>query len=107
MRLKIAGPLVIGLVVAGCASMSSPPPRDPAPRPPTVSEGGDGCGAGPVQDRVGRHYGESLGESIRRESGAGAFRVMRPGEAHTLEYRGDRLNVRLDEDGVITDIGCG
>lgn len=107
MRLTITGPLAIGLVLVGCASMSSPPPRDAAPRPPTVTEGGDRCGAGRVQDRVGRHYDESLGDSIRSESGAGVLRVMRPGEAHTLEYRGDRLNVRLDEDGVITAIGCG
>ncbi|MFY0991756.1 I78 family peptidase inhibitor [Halomonas sp. C05BenzN] len=82
-------------------------PREPAPEPPRVSEGGDACGARHVQDRVGRQYDETLGQSIHEESGAGAFRVLRPGEAHTLEYRADRLNVRLDEDGVITAIGCG
>jgi hypothetical protein len=41
------------------------------------------------------------------ESGAAAMRVMHPGQAYTLEYRADRLSIRLDEDGVITTIGCG
>ncbi|TFH85847.1 hypothetical protein EQG41_15595 [Billgrantia azerbaijanica] len=91
---------------------ASPPPREPAPLPPRVepgrgSSGDDPCGAGRVQDRVGRAYSEALGEALRRESGAGALRVMRPGEAHTLEYRAERLNVHLDEDEVITAIRCG
>lgn len=108
MPLKSLSTIGGALLLAGCTAMTqSNAPREPAPPPPRVTEGGDACGAGRVQDRVGRHYDESLGDSIRSESGAGVLRVMRPGEAHTLEYRGDRLNVRLDEDGVITDIGCG
>ncbi|PMR72136.1 hypothetical protein C1H69_22315 [Billgrantia endophytica] len=82
-------------------------PREPAPEPPRVSEEGDTCGASRVQDRVGRQFDEALGESMREQSGAGTIRVMRPGHAYTLEYRADRLNVRVDDNEVITDIGCG
>jgi len=35
------------------------------------------------------------------------MRVIRPGDAVTLDYRPDRLNVRLDDDDVISEIGCG
>ncbi|NIC07118.1 I78 family peptidase inhibitor [Billgrantia bachuensis] len=83
-------------------------PHDPAPKPPRVSEGGeDACGAQRVQDRVGRRYDEALGESIRRESGAATLRVIRPGHAYTMEYRGDRINVHIDDSDTVTDIGCG
>jgi hypothetical protein len=35
------------------------------------------------------------------------MRVVRPGEAVTLDYRPDRLNVRRDDDDVIAEIACG
>lgn len=81
--------------------------HDPAPKPPEVSEGEDACGARHVQDRIGRRYDEALGESIQRESGAATLRVIRPGHAYTMEFRGDRLNVHIDDSDTITDIGCG
>lgn len=81
--------------------------HDPAPKPPQVDESEDTCGAGRVQDRVGRQYDEALGESIRRDSGAADLRVIRPGHAYTMEYQSDRINVHLDESGTITEIDCG
>jgi hypothetical protein len=82
-------------------------PHDPAPKPPQVGEREDACGAGRVQDRIGRRYDETLGESIRRDSGAATLRVIRPGHAYTMEFQDDRINVHIDEGGTITDIGCG
>ncbi len=94
------------LVLAGCTGMGASPPRESAPLPPSV-EANLRCGAEHVQDRVGRQYDEALGEAIHAESGAAAMRVIRPGQAVTLDYRADRLNVRLDEEDVITEIDCG
>ncbi|MBF8222937.1 I78 family peptidase inhibitor [Halomonas sp. 328] len=81
--------------------------REPAPPPPRVTEGEDACGARHVQDRVGRHYDESLSNAIHSESGARQVRVMRPGHAYTMDYLHDRLNIRLDERERITDLFCG
>ncbi len=106
MPFKLLTPAIAGLLLVGCAGMSSPPPHESAPPPPRVEASGE-CGAARVQDRVGRDYSEALGQSIRDESGAAAMRVIRPGEAVTLDYRPDRLNVRLDDDDVISEIGCG
>lgn len=106
MPLKALFPALAGLLLAGCAGMTSPPAHESAPPPPRVETQAD-CGAERVQDRVGREYSEALGESIRAESGAAAVRVIRPGEAVTLDYRADRLNVRLDDDDIISEIGCG
>src|SRR5690554_2875066 len=96
-------------LLAGCAPIpnSSATEHDPAPLPPRVSEREDVCGAQRVQDRIGRQHDESLTESIRQESGAVALRVIRPGHAYTMDYRGERINVHIDESGFITSIGCG
>lgn len=98
--------LAIGLLLAGCSGMKAAPSPDPAPPPPRVEASGE-CGAELVQDRVGRTYSEALGEAIRDESGAAAMRVIRPGEAVTLDHRPDRLNVHLDETDTIASLDCG
>lgn len=94
------------MLLSGCGA-TSPPQRESAPPPPRVTTEGSQCGARYVQDHLGSHYDAALGDSIREESGAEALRVLRPGEAHTMEYRAERLNIRLDDAGVITTIGCG
>jgi len=104
------GLAVVGLsLMTGCGIIeTSPVSREPAPEPPRVTgEEADPCGAGRVQEMVGRHFDESMRASLRQASGAGSLRVMRPGEAHTLDYRAERLNVRLDDRGRITALDCG
>lgn len=98
--------LLAGSLLAGCQSAATAPPSESAPPPPRVEDTGD-CGAGRVQDRVGRAFSESLAESVATESGASMLRVLRPGEAHTLDYRAERINLRLDDQQRITDIVCG
>lgn len=100
---------VAGLsLMTACSAMNESAVRhEPAPKPPRVTDGEDACGAGRVQDVVGRHFDAALGASLREASGADSLRVMRPGEAHTLDYRAERLNVRLDERDRITALECG
>ena len=40
-------------------------------------------------------------------SGAKVVRVLRPGMMVTMEYRGDRLNLRIDGQGKILSVTCG
>ena len=48
-----------------------------------------------------------LREEITTRSGAQSIRWIEPGMAVTMDYRGDRLNAELDQDGVITAMRCG
>ena len=96
------------LLLAGCTpTTNTGSHHEPAPQPPQVSASEDACGARHVQDRVGRRHDEALADTILQESGAAALRVIRPGHAYTMEYRGDRINVHIDVSDTITDIGCG
>lgn len=35
------------------------------------------------------------------------YRVLRPGDAATMDYNPRRINVLIDENGIITQIHCG
>ncbi|PCH66748.1 MAG: hypothetical protein COC12_12535 [Rhodobacteraceae bacterium] len=71
-----------------------------------VFAAGDGngliaCGADRVQDMVGQPVEAS------RDRLAPEARIIPPNSPITQDYRPDRLNVDLDEGGIITRIWCG
>ncbi|WP_108447448.1 I78 family peptidase inhibitor [Halomonas denitrificans] len=106
MRSKALAPIAAALLLAGCAGGSTTPDPAPAPPPPEVTAGSD-CDATSLQDRLGQRFTAALGEALQAESGAATLRVLHPGTVATLDYRQDRLNVRLDERDIITAIDCG
>lgn len=38
---------------------------------------------------------------------AKSYRILAPNTPATMDYRGDRVNVRTDEDGIVLDVTCG
>ncbi len=66
-----------------------------------------GCDAGPAQRWIGQTSTAALVESARKASGASVARALTPGMMVTMEFRADRLNVTVDEKGLVTAIGCG
>ncbi|QJQ97053.1 hypothetical protein HIO72_06805 [Halomonas sp. PA5] len=106
--MKLALPLGAALLLSACATPPQPIQRDEAPLPPTVTPANrDDCDARSSQDRIGRAYDEALSASILAESGAERLRVLRAGDMATMDHRPDRLNIRLDENDRIEQIGCG
>lgn len=73
-----------------------------AERPPL-----EACDATAAQFAVGDSYSDDLAERARVAAGAKIARGLFPGQAVTMEYRGDRLNLRVDEQGRVTDVNCG
>ena len=77
--------------------------------------GGGGRGPAPVgrcealraEFAVGEAYSRRLGERALQRSGARTLRVRRPGEAYTMEYRPDRLNIDLDRMNRVRGVSCG
>jgi hypothetical protein len=74
----------------------------------TAPEQGTGrCNADNLTDLVGREGTPALGADAQRRSGARTVRWIRPGDAVTMDYREDRLNIRLDSAGRVEGLSCG
>lgn len=65
------------------------------------------CNADAVQALVGREATEAVLEQAKTDSGARTVRALKPGEPATMDFRPDRLDVALDEKGVIQSLRCG
>lgn len=87
------------LSTAACQPVQPEPLPAPAPEPTA-------CGSHKVQQFVGKKRSLALAESVASLSGAKGIRWIEPGMAVTMDYREDRLNVTVDETGVITRIYC-
>lgn len=83
------------LLLAGCSS------QPPAPEAPAA------CVAGPGQAYLGQPASDATLEAIRRATGAGQLRALKPGQAATMDYRQDRVTVVQDAEGRVERITCG
>jgi hypothetical protein len=90
------------------------PPRQVAPppyaAPPALERRGPPpgvCDERAATWSIGRPATQETVARARRQAGARNVRVLRPGEAHTQEFRRDRLNLELDRRGRIRDVRCG
>lgn len=99
--------------IAGCAPMAShePPPGAETTPAPEIRVGPgpeDGaCRAEAAQRFVGRMPDEDTVRDAMAASGAATVRVIAHDAMVTMDYRGDRLNLRLDESGRIAAVACG
>ena len=65
------------------------------------------CDAGKARSAVGRPYTDAAAEKARVAAGASTVRKMEPGRAYTMEFRPDRLTLRVDARGIVTSAACG
>ena len=86
------------LALAGCATTAPP-----VSAPPVVGQ----CNADGLGDLVGRPADAGLGSDAMRRSGAARLRWIRPGDAVTMDYSAQRLNVNLDGQGRVERLACG
>lgn len=86
--------VLIAVMLAGCATVAEEP----------VADGR--CDAAPVQDLIGRAADTVLLDAEKR-SGSGMVRVHATGDAVTMDYRADRLNLEVDAANRIIAVKCG
>ena len=84
------------LLTIGCATANQEPPP-----------GEGGCDATGLNGLTGRPASQELGAEALRRSGARTVRWIRPGDAVTMDYRSDRLNISLDAAGRVEGFNCG
>ena len=97
-RLLTTVSLPLLLALGACAA--APPAQAPAAPPGS-------CDASRAQFAVGHEAGLAIQDQARERSGARSLRTLRPGQAITMEFSGDRLNLELDASGKVLRVRCG
>ena len=72
-----------------------------------VTSSASACSAAGAQFAVGRSADATLVEQARQRSGAQIARVLRPGQAVTMEFNAQRLNLDINAASLVTRARCG
>lgn len=88
--------VALALVATGCVPMAEPGGATPG-----------SCDASRVTRLVGRPFSASLPEHARRIARARTVRTILPGDAVTMDYRADRLNLHVSTEGFAERFTCG
>lgn len=107
--------MLSALMLGACAPNDGPaenvlmntagPPPFPAPSP---APSGRCVTPDHLQNRYsGQAYTASIGTELQRAAEATRLRVIRPGDAVTMDFREDRLNIELDGGGRVRALRCG
>ncbi|HEX8309638.1 MAG TPA: I78 family peptidase inhibitor [Allosphingosinicella sp.] len=84
------------LLASGCATAT-------APAEPEAGK----CDSSKAQALIGRSRSAETGTEALRLSGARSLRWIAPGTMVTMDYREDRLNLRVDPAGKVVKADCG
>ncbi|MDX1298053.1 MAG: I78 family peptidase inhibitor [Pseudomonas sp.] len=85
-------------LLAGC---SSPQPAQ------SVAEISGDCSVEKLQGERGQQASAKQIEALQLKANAKFVRVLAPGDAATLDYNLQRLNIHIDESETITRLTCG
>ncbi|WP_168732982.1 I78 family peptidase inhibitor [Aliigemmobacter aestuarii] len=97
MRTKAVLAAAIGLGLAACT-----PAAPPDIEMPTTEIGLESCGGDKLQHWVGLPWNETMAAQAGPN-----LRVITPGMAVTMDYSAERLNVELDDGGIVRVLSCG
>ena len=67
----------------------------------------DRCRAEKAQFAVNRPYTDAAAEKARVAAGADKVRRLEPSRVYTMDFRPDRLNLRVNSRGIVTSVACG
>ena len=93
--------LLVPVLVLGCAQPAPAPVPAPLPAPPGE------CAAEPARLLEGKVFGADIQAQAQRLAGARSVRVIRPGQAVTMDFNPFRLNIELDASDRVLRVRCG
>jgi hypothetical protein len=93
----------VPLLVVSLSACAGKPMRTGGALPPTLQA----CQAEAARMAIGEPATPERIEQIRTQTGSRVVRVLKPGMAITMEFSGDRVNVRVDAQNVILGVTCG
>lgn len=84
----------VALILCSCATPGIPPS-------PSM------CNVEAVKTFVGQSATADAVAAARRAAGAELVRVIKPGQAVTMDFRVERLNLYLNDAGAVERVSCG
>jgi hypothetical protein len=98
-----AAALICLLAVSACSEpVQSLPPLDSGPAGAQPPAAPDSCGAAGYAVLIGQNL-----SAFQAQARQGPTRILRPGQAVTMDFNEQRLNVAVDANDVITGVRCG
>ena len=94
------------LALSACTATGSDTVAETTPRPPAPPALEPNCGADQLGAYIGHPASDEVIAAITGWRGGKPMRVLRPGQAVTMDFRPDRLNVQVGEDGKIKGFTC-
>lgn len=106
-RLRLALPLLLVVLLAGCVLPIPVPEGTPGALEVVIDEG-DSCGARDLRGFVGQDRSVVEGTTILDAGGAPVpLRILGPGDPVTEDFNPRRVNVRADASRRIVGVDCG
>jgi hypothetical protein len=90
---------------AAAQAAQAPAPDEAAATPAAIPEGS--CDDTQAQWIVGKPGTPTDLEQAGKDANATTVRSLKPGEAATMDFNPNRLNLDLDEKGLVTAVRCG
>jgi hypothetical protein len=73
----------------------------------TTNTAPSGCNADAARSVVGQMASAEVVDQARLAAGAETARTLKPGQAVTMEFNGNRLNLDVDAGNTVTNVRCG
>lgn len=102
-RHALIGPVLAVAATFSLVACATQPPLGTAPYPPQATQ----CDAERARWALGREATAEVVEEVRAATQSHAVRVIRPGQAVTMDYSPVRVNIHVNERNAITGITCG
>lgn len=99
--------VLLPLALAACSSSPSADKAASAEPAAPASDAPKHCDAAAAQWAVGKTADQALVDKAVSDSGSSNARVIKPGQAVTMDFREDRLNIEVDAGNAVTAVRCG
>lgn len=108
-RIALPFAALLSLSLSACNSTPSAAAAAEVPKTENAAptDAAKQCDAANAQWAVGQAASQATVDKAVSDSGSSSARVIKPGQAVTMDFREDRLNIEVDAKNVVTAVRCG
>jgi hypothetical protein len=100
---RIVLPIAAAFTLSLFACATTPNANTGGPLPPSAMQ----CDASGARWAIGQSPSSDVVERVRVDTHSRITRVLHPGQVVTMEFSGERVNIRVNEREAIVGVTCG